>query len=669
MKITDNPHGTRYMRGCAKGYLMPRVVYAPDRLKRPLLRTGPRGTGSFREASWEEALDLVAARLHEIGERYGKQAILPLRGSGACRGMLHNTGFLSERFFHCYGGYTEVAGNYSAQAAAFTQPFLFGSLPTGIDSGTLQFSNLIVLWGTNIVDTRYGCEMEARIREQKDQGVPVVVIDPRFTQTAKRLGTQWIPIKPGTDSVLMAAVLYVLLDRGWVDRISINALSSGFEKLEDYIMGRDSGEAKTPQWASAICGVPPADIENFARLYGQTSPTAIIPGLSIQRTVGGEEAIRMGVALQVATGNVGIPGGSSGGNCMYTLPFPRCGNIKVKKPQPSASTPMYRWPDAVLEGEKGGYPTDIKCIYNAGGNHLCQGSDIGKNIKAFNMADFSVCHDYFLTPTARYCDVVLPATTFLEREDIIFTESNYLLYSQQAIQPLYSARNDYDIFRELSDRLGFEAQFSAGMDAKQWLSHFLEVSEVEDIESFKNSGIYFGHNQLRVGLADFRDDPNENRLDTPSGKIEIRSARFAQTGFSSMPECRYQKTRPSYPLRLVTPKSSYRIHSQNYNVAVFKKMEKDLLWMNPVDAEDRHIEDNQQVMVTSEIGCMLATAFVTEDIMPGVASIYEGVWPTVRDDGLEIAGSANTLTSTEPTLPSQGARTHSVLVEIRPYNQ
>ena len=216
---------------------MPSVVYNPERLKKPLLRSGTRGSGDFKEISWPEALDMIAEQLQETGRKYGKQAILPLGGSGACRGMLHHTHLLSTRFFNGFGGYTETSGSYSGQAAAFTESILFGSAKTGFDKGTLKHSGLIILWGANIADTRYGCEMETRIQEQKKRGIPVIVIDPRKTETATRLGTEWIPVYPGTDSVLMAAVLYVLLRENLVNSRAINALSNGFEKLEQYILG------------------------------------------------------------------------------------------------------------------------------------------------------------------------------------------------------------------------------------------------------------------------------------------------------------------------------------------------------------------------------------------------------------------------------------------------
>jgi len=663
---------------------MTRALYAPDRLKKPLLRTGPRGVGQFREIEWPHALDLVAERLADIKARYGNEAILHLGGSGSCRGALHNTHRLTTRFLSLFGGYTETYWNYSTAAAHFVTPFVLGTQQAGIDAGTLQFSNLIILWGANIADTRLGCEMEARIREAKGRGIDVIVIDPRRTASVRRLGTQWIPVRPGTDTALMMAVLYVLIDENLVDTAFVEKYSMGFDELGRHVLGHPStgslgrcgsssriagpaGEdARTPHWAEEICGTPAELIFELARRYGRTHPAALIPGPSIQRTIGGEEAIRMAIALQVATGNLGRLGGSSGGLTWSRLPYPRMGMIGVPANLSQASVPVYRWPDAILEGTDGGYPSDIKAIYNVGGNFLVQGSDVHKNIRAFNKVEFAVCHDYFLTPTARYCDVVLPATTFLEREDIVFPDGgNYLLFSNQAVPPLPEARNDYHIFCALADRLGFLAEFSEGKSEEEWLKSFIADSEVPDYETFKRTGIYMGEDQLRVGLSDFVADPLAHPLNTSSGRVQISSAAYAETGYSPIPECRILPADDRYPLRLITPHPRFRIHSQYDNIPWFKERERQAVWIHPHDAAQRKIKNGQEVCVNSPEGRVRIVARVTEDIMPGVVCLPEGTWPSFEPDGTDTAGSANVLTSTVPTRPSNGSRTHSVLVEVR----
>lgn len=666
VKIEDNPAGSPYMRGCANGFKMIDVLYSPERLRKPLMRVGPRGAGDFKEIDWPEALDRVADKLADVKERFGNEAILRLGGSGSCRGALHNTSSLTSRFLHLFGGCIQPTGDYSTWAAKFATPYILGVQRVGIDPGTLQYSNLIVLWGANIVDTCLGCETEARVLEAKRRGVEVIVLDPRRTITARRLGTRWIPVFPGSDAALMMGALHVLITENFIDRAFLEKYSHGFSRLEKLVLGREDGEARDPRWAAERCGVSPDAIIRFAREYGATRPAALIPGPSIQRTIGGEEAIRLAIVLQTATGNLGVRGGSPGGITWNALPPPEMGQIE-KTPNPVSETfPVYMWPDAVLEGVDGGWPSEIRAIYNVGGNFVMQGSDIRKNILAFDKIDFAVCHDLFMTPTARLCDIVLPTTTFLERNDILFTGGPYLTFSNQVSPPLHDAKNDYDIFCELAERLGFLAEFSGGRGEEEWLRYFVEQSEVPDYEEFKNQGIHMCRDQLRTGLSDFVADPGANPLDTPSGLVQIVSEEYGKAGGPPTPEYR---TPPGdgdepHPLRLITPHPKFRIHSQNYNIKAFRQKGKQMLRIHPADASARGVGDRDTVLIYNARGNIRIRARVTEDIMPGVVSLTEGVWPEFDPDGTETAGSANVLTSTTPTLPSGGARTHSVWVEV-----
>lgn len=667
--VRDNPLAGAYMRGCLRGYQMARTIYAPDRLARPLVRTGPRGSGAFREVPWSEALDRVADGLMRVRDRHGPAAIMSLGGSGSCRGALHHTGNLTRRFLALFGGYTGIHGSYSSGAASYTMPFLLGDAPSGIDAATLQHTRMILLWGANVDDCRLGCELSGRVRQARDRGVPVVVIDPRRTRTVARLGSAWLPVRPGTDAAFMLAILHVLIVEGLVDRPFVERVSVGFARLERHVLGHDGTPPKTPAWAEAICGTPASAITDLARRYGATRPTALIPGLSIQRTLGGEEATRLAIALQVATGNVGILGGSAGGPAWARLPGPRVGTLPVPPNPVGLSVPVYRWPDAILEGRRGGYPSDVHAVYNVGGNYLVQGADVAKSARALESLEFAACHDYFLTPTARYCDVVLPVAASPEREDIVLTGANMLLYSHRAVEPPPGVMTDYDVFCALAERLGLEPAFSEGRSAASWLEAFLADSEMaacgaDQVEAFRRTGIYLGRDQMRVGLADFVADPKAHPLSTPSGGIELASDDLTRGGFAPVPHARYLEVRPEYPLRLVTPKSRYRVHSQNANIPWFCRREPPALWLHPDDATARGIVDGDLVVVSSPEGRVQIPARVSDDIMPGVTCLLEGVWPTLQPDGTDVAGSPNVLTSTEPTLPSQSSRTHSVLVQV-----
>ncbi len=665
VNITNNPNGSLYMAGCVKGLQMARLLYAPDRLRKPLIRMGSRGSDEYKEVEWSEALDLVAFKLREIKIKYGCGSIIRLGSAGTSTGALHDTSNVTQRFLTYFGGFTDVADGFSSAAAKYVTPFILGTKAAGIDPGTLRSSGLIILWGANISEARLEGALEAHVREARKRGIEVIFIDPRKTLTAKTLATQWISIRPGTDVAMMMAVLYILVTENMVNHTFVEKYSYGFDKLVNHILGRDDGVPKTPVWAEAICGTPAAAIVELSRKYGKTHPTAIIPGLSIQRTLGGEEAIRMSIALQVATGNLGVEGGSSGALTWGRLPPPRMGRLPCPSNPADASVTVYRWADAVLEGRKGGFPTDIKAIYNVGGNYISTASDTRKVIKAYQSVEFSVCHEFFLTPTAKYCDVILPAATFLERNDVVIPDGgNHLMFSHKVAEPQGKSKTDYDIFCLLAERLGFLEAFSEKRTEEMWLRKFIAESEVPDPEEFKRKGIYFGADQYRVALSSFIADPEANPLKTPSGKVQIYSEAYAGSGYSPVPSCRVAYPSASYPLRLVSPKSRFRVHSMGWNIPFLREREKHALWIHPSDAKTRGIADADEVNVSSPQGLLRIPAMVTEDIALGVVCILEGVWPTFDADGVETSGAVNVLTSTVPTQPSQGSRTHTVFVQV-----
>ncbi len=668
-KIRNSPHRSEYMNGCMRGFRFPSVVYHPDRITRPMIAKQARGRGSctgrrrtladFRPAEWDEALDLVAQKMRETHARYGPAAVMRIGGSGACRGALHNTSQLTRRFLAFSGGFTDTYGSYSSEATDFIKPFMYGTGAVGIDVKTLRYSKLIILWGFNAADTRFGPETEAVLAEARRGGTEIVVIDPRRTRTVKRFADWWIPVHPGTDAALMQAVLYCILRDRREDRRFIETYSVGFEELEAHIFGRDGSAVKSPQWAAGLCGVAAEEIERFARRYAEARPAALLPGLSIQRTIGGEQADRMGGVLQLALGNVGRRGGSTGAGQWNVLPGPRCGKIPVPPNPAGSGVPVYRWADAVLAGRFGGYPSDIAMLYNVGGNYAVQSSDTRKVLQAFEKAEFVVSHDYFMTDTALLSDVVLPVTTFVERSDILFSHTNYLYYSAAAIVPVGGACNDWDIFADLAGRLGFREAFTGGKSAGDWLDHFLHHSEVQDISAFFKNGIYAGEDQYRVGLSDFVRSPDQYPLATESGRIEVACGALEAAGGSRIPVYSHY-SEAGFPLRLITPHDRFRNNSQFDNVAEFARSTEDGVFIHPQDAAERGIAEGDAVIVSSAMGRMCSIAHLSSDILVGVISCTQGKWFDPNTGELAV----NVVTSSQPTLPSQGARTHSVMVNI-----
>lgn len=691
-RIRNSSYKTSYMNGCMRGFRFPSTVYHPDRLTKPLITTGRRGEGHFREASWDEALEVVTDRIRHSHAEYGPEAVMRIGGSGACRGALHNTARLTKRFLALSGGYTDTHGSFSSEATDFVKPYMYGTEYVGIDVKSLLYSRLIILWGFNAADTRFSPETEAVLGEAKQRGIPIVVIDPRRTRTVKRFADQWIPIYPGTDTALMQALLYCILREGLENRSFIEDHSVGFQELEEHILGKDGTPPKSPEWAAGLSGVPAREIEQFARRYAAAQPAALLPGLSIQRTLGGEESDRMAGVLQLALGNVGLLGGSTGAGQWNVLPGPRCGKLPVPPNPAGCSVAAYRWADAVLQGRAGGYPSDIKLLYNVGGNYAVQSSDTGKALRALEQAEFVISHDYFLTDTARRSDVVLPVSTFVERSDIIYSHCNYLYYSAAAIPPVGGARHDFDIFAELSRRLGFSDAFTGGKSAQEWLDQFLQDSEVDDKSAFFEKGIYTGKDQYRVGLANFSRSPGEYPLATESGLIEVACKKLEAAGGTRIPQYHHYSEGADYPLKLVSPHDRFRNNSQFDNIAEFARLTERGVGIHPQDAAEYGIADGDRVILSSPVGKMYSIARLTSDIMPGVLSISQGRWfdrpdaelrskglrdpecgnKVLEEHGLEAGSwrlSVNALTSSRPTLPSQGSRTHSTMVNICKNNE
>jgi anaerobic selenocysteine-containing dehydrogenase len=580
----------------------------------------------------------VADGLARVREQHGDAAIMAPSGSGSCRGAVHDTGALTPRFLNLTGGHVEKADTYSSAADSFVEPVVLGTNKAGVDPATMQYAGMIVLWGANIVDCIMGCEWRARVRQAKRRGVPVIVIDPRRTETAKQLGTEWLPVRPGTDSALMLALLHVLITEDLVEEAFVAAHATGWELLRARVLGEGA--------PGAAGGAPDA----------------------------------LAIALQVATGNLGRLGGSSGARTWGGLPEPRFEGILVPSNPVTARIAANDWAEVVLHGVEGrssgagasADPVRIRAAVNVGGNYVAQVADARKSVRAMEALEFSVCHELFMTATARYCDVVLPVTHWLERDDVVFTSANYLLFSHKVADPPGRALDDFDVFAALAERMGVGAAFTEGKDAVAWVRELIEWSEVPDADAFRDTGIYLAPDQERVGLAAFAEDPERHPLATPSGKVELAGAACVAAGLSEVPEARVlpaddaRSPSSTFPLLLVTPKSRFRVHSQMDDLPWFRDRDDRGLWLNPRDAVARGIAGGDHVVASSAQGATRCVCRVTDDVMPGVVSLCAGIEPAFDADGVDVAGAPNVLTTDAPTLPSRGATMHGVPVEIVP---
>ena len=672
------------LRACIRGLNSFHRPYLPQRLKYPLKRTGSRGEGTYHRISWKEALGEVAHEMEKIKNRYGNSSILLYDMAGEC-GQLHTTmGGSVRRFLHMYGGATELWGAPSFEGLIFASQYTFGStkgnweFPADAnESDDLVNSRFIILWGVNPKDTIQGTGTFACLKSAKKAGAEIICIDPLFTNTAKDLKAQWIPISPGTDTAMLAAMAYVLITEGLGDKGYLETYTVGFDKFRDYILGKSDHIPKTPSWAQAITKVPAPTIEDIARTYAKLRPAALIQGYAPGRTRFGEQFHRMAITLGAMTGNIGVHGGSAGNMNGYPAIMPSIPigenpiNIYVKKD---------KWADCILHGKNGGYPGDIKMMFVVGGNPLNQMQNTNKGARALRELDFMVVNEQFMTPTARFADIVLPVTTHFERNDIYlpWMKGRYAIFANQVIEPMYECKSDLLIFTELAALLDIH-DFNPKTE-DEWLRSFVESSFIPDYDEFKKTGIYkVESSEPWVAFKNQIDAPDDNPFPTPSGKIEIFSETLSNMDFSNT---KYGDTIPpipqfisdseefadspgikNYPLKMVTPHMKYRSHSIFDNVPSLNRLYTHKVWISPTDAIERGIQNNDTVIVFNAIGKISIKAKVTENIIEGVIAVFEGTWFDPNEQGIDKGGCANVLIPDNPT-PAGAFPFNSASVQI-----
>lgn len=661
------------LRGCARGRAYRQRIYAPDRLQYPMLRDGRRGEGKFRRISWDEALDRVAEGMARIKMDYGCASIMNMSSSGSVFACLHNPSWVF-RLLNMFGGQTQLVGNISNEAGNFAARYTYGTTQITNEMNGLENSKLIILWGWDPAVSIHSTSTTWHIMRSREKGIRIIAIDPRYTDSAAALSEQWVPIRPGTDAAMLAAMAYVILEEGLEDRVFLDRFVYGFQEYSDYVTGAADGAPKTPQWAELLTGVAAGTITEIAREYATSKPAALMSGMGPGRSPHGEQFFRAAAALSAMTGNVGILGGSAAipGGAFNTARFFK--GPKVPSNPTGISININGWAEAMLKGKEGGYPSDIKMVYCVAGNLLNQLGNINKGVEALSKLDFMVVHEQFMTPTARFADVLLPATTSFEREDVFHPWAgigNYALYSQKVIEPMHECKNDLEILTLLAQRLGLE-DFNDKTEP-EWLDHILAGSGIEDVEEFKRSGLYrFKMSRPHVALQENIEHLEKTPLKTPTGKIELYSSRLAEQNNEELPpipsyipgwESDQSAEAGNYPLVLLTPQSKKRCHSIYDNIPLLQEIEPHTMWINPRDAAQRGIHDGDRTRVRSKVGKTHVTARVTERIMPGVVSIDEGRWYNPGQDGVDMAGSANALVQDGPS-PGGAARLNNNRVEV-----
>jgi anaerobic dimethyl sulfoxide reductase subunit A len=675
------------LHACVRGFAAADRVHHPDRLLHPLRRVGARGEARFERVSWDDALDEVARQMRRIRDTYGPAAILDCSRTGSTA-VLHNRAVV-QRLLHAFGGCTELWSNMSCEAELYALRHTYGPAAEYKSAGRepIDYANsrLIVMWGWSPADGHFGTNTFEYLRWAKQRGVRIVAVDPRVTRSSRALADEHVLIRPSTDAAMLIAMAYVIVTEGLHDEAFCDRLVLGLDEdhlppdaprgasWRSYLAGFADGVRKTPEWAEAITGVPAATIARLARQFAMSRPAALHCGYAPGRTAYGEQFHRAAYALAAITGNVGIPGGNSGcsggakGQGVKRLGAgPNPANARVASPLLA---------DLLARGRAGGYPADIRMIYSVAGDLVNQCPNVNKSVEALQRLEFMVVHEHFITPTARYADIVLPATTFWERNDIQVPWSgtgHYAIFMRQAIAPMGECRNDRDICADLARRLGLE-RYDDDRSEEAWLRSAVAGSDIEDFERFREMGL--ARLPAPADAVSFAAEVRGDRpFSTPSGKIEIYSTSIARQpdpyGLGAVPPVptwipphRDDGTR--YRLELVTPKSRARTHSIHDNQPSVARVEPQAVWIHPDDAHARGIGDGQRVRVFNDNGVTVLPARVTDRIARGVVSITEGAWFLASADGVDARGCANVLT--EDRASPSGATTYNTCrVEIAP---
>lgn len=586
----------------------------PARLTRPLIRASG---GGLQEIAWPEALDLFAARIREALERFGPLSILHFYDSGH-GGILKN---IESRFFSALGGCTVHRGGLCWSAGLDAQRYDFGE-SLAHDYADLPHSRLVLLWGRNPAAT--APHLVPFIRRARDKGARIILIDPLRTATAA-LADEHIAVRPASDGALALAMAHVIVAEGAEDRAFLEAHSSGFPAFRELL------REHPPERAARITGIPAADIARLAREYAGRRPAAILIGYGLQRHTNGGAAVRAIDALAALTGQIGIPGGGASYANRQVTRYMDHAFLEGKdllprrrfypKPRLAAALEELRDPPVAL-------------FYCSRANPLSQVGHGGALRHALAKVPFKVVSDHFLTDTAAAADLVLPATFFLEEEDLYFTSMShtYLNYGPRICDPPELCRSEYAVFQELAGMLEMEG--FPGLPPERLLERIIRPLTA----------------RYGLTLADLKKGPTplpgaskvpwqDRRFHTPDGKFNFYSRTALEEGCDPLPFYREpvelgdrSLKEQGYCYWFVTPHPARSIHSiHRLPGGDWGKTPR--AYLHPDTARRERVRDGERITVSSVRGSITLAAAVSNRVPPGAVLVYEGWW---RESGASV---------------------------------
>jgi anaerobic selenocysteine-containing dehydrogenase len=626
-------------------------TYSPDRVLHPLKRVGAKGKGQFRRISWDEALDEIVARLKALADE-DPQTILPCNYAGTM-GMLQYSS-MDRRFFHRLGASQLERTLCSSAGKAGIKATLGGSY--GMDPERFEDSRLIIIWGSNPIVSNL--HFWSRAQEAKRRGAKLVAIDPYRSLTAEKC-SQHVALRPGTDAALALGMMHVLIAENLVDEDYIARYTVGYDALRQRVLAEYA-----PARAAEICGLTLEEVVGLARDYGRTRPAAIRLNYGMQRHAGGGIAARTVACLPALVGAWRDP---AGGIVLTTADFYGFDHAALERPD------LLKIKTRVINHAALGDaltaavpPVRATIVYNNNPVAVCP--DSSKVVAGFAREDlFTVVMDSFLTDTADYADIVLPATTQLEHADIHKSYGHlYVLANNQAIAPLGESLPNIEVFRRLAQRMGFDEPCFRDSDddvARQALGTARGNLAGISWEALKEQG--WQRLSVPRTFAPFA----EGGFPTASGKCELYSEALSRQGMDPLPFYNPPAESPAsspalaarYPLSFISPPRRNFLNSSFANLPRFRDNDKaPELEMNPLDAAARGIRDGDAVRVFNDRGAFSAIARVNGKPRSGLVVALSVWWKKFAPDGR----NANEVTS-QRTADLGGAATfYDCLVEV-----